>query len=143
MKVLRENVFRSCRFQKIAIVDSIPGMAAGESLVLLLKLRPIAGKHLRQKLFDLAKEKGEGHDDSPLSQVSSDFRRTCQCYGLTGSTLRCIDWASVLVVGIEPMTTAHLTGQVTQVFHDAALGFVGFLALPRYSVETEADAVNK
>jgi hypothetical protein len=41
------------------------------------------------------------------------------------------------------MTTAHLTGQVTPVFHDAALGFVGFLALPRYSVETEADAVNK
>jgi len=81
MKVLWENVFCFCRFQKIAIVDSIPGMAAGESLGLLLKLCPIAGK---QKLFDLAKEKGEGHDDSPLSQVSSDFRRTSQCHGLTG-----------------------------------------------------------
>jgi hypothetical protein len=45
------------------------GMAAGESFGLLLKLRPIAGKHLRQKLFDLEKEKDEGHNDSPLSQV--------------------------------------------------------------------------
>ena len=33
------------------------GMAAGESFGLLLKLRPIAGKHLRQKLFDRERER--------------------------------------------------------------------------------------